>query len=176
MKSLLRLCPLLVTVSSPALGSMILTSEDIKPGAPIPAAQIYTRCGGTNVAPQLRWRGTPAGTKSLVLTMIDISVAPSHWSHWVITGLPPQDASLTRGTHDLPPGARTIKSNFGDSSYDGPCPPRGSGVHRYLITIWALPTSSVSVDEDMKATDLEEMLRRMSMAHASIEATAAAAP
>jgi Raf kinase inhibitor-like YbhB/YbcL family protein len=171
--SLFRLSPLLVVVTSPALASITLASEDIKPAAPIPAAQIYTRCGGQNVAPQLSWSGAPPGTKSLVLTMIDASVLPSHWSHWVIIGLPPQDATLTRGTHDLPPGARTIKSNFGDSSYDGPCPPPGSGVHRYVITIWALPTSSVSVDADMKATDLEHMLRRMSISHASIEATAA---
>jgi Raf kinase inhibitor-like YbhB/YbcL family protein len=176
MKSVLRLSPLFVVLTSPALASMTLTSDDIKPGAPIPAAQMYTRCGGANVAPQLSWRGAPPGTKSLVLTMIDISVAPSHWSHWVIIGLPPQDAVLMRGAHDLPPGARTIKSNFGDSNYDGPCPPPGSGVHRYRITIWALPTSGASVSEDMKATELEQMLRGVSVSHASLDGTAAAGP
>jgi Raf kinase inhibitor-like YbhB/YbcL family protein len=107
--------------------------------------------------------------------MIDTSVAPSHWSHWVVVNLPRNVNSLASGAHNLPAGTREVKSNFG-ASYNGPCPPPGSGVHRYQLTIWALPTSNVSISEDMKATDLEKMLRRVSLSYASIEGTAAAAP
>ena len=69
------------------------------------------------------------GTKSFVLTMIDVSVKPSQWSHWIVVGLPPDATSLARGTKALPAGAAAIASNFGDANYDGPCPPNGTGVH-----------------------------------------------
>ena len=114
-----------------AMAAMTLTSSDIQAGGTIPPAQIYTRCGGENISPELSWSGAPAGTKSLVLTMIDASVKPSQWSHWIVVNLPAATTTLARGTKTLPGGARAITSNFGDASYDGPCPPNGTGVHEY---------------------------------------------
>jgi phosphatidylethanolamine-binding protein (PEBP) family uncharacterized protein len=68
----------------------------------------------------------------------------------------------------LPGEARQISSNFGDPSYDGPCPPGGSGMHRYEITLWALATPKFSVTADAKATDLEESLTKVALARASL--------
>ena len=115
-------CVSMLLSAAPALAAMTLTSSDIQPGAPIPAAQIYSRCGGQNISPQLTWSGAPAGTKSFVLTMIDISVKPSQWSHWVVVDLPPETTSLARGMKAFPGTAKAITSNFGDANYDGPCP------------------------------------------------------
>jgi Raf kinase inhibitor-like YbhB/YbcL family protein len=152
----------------PARAAMTLTSSDIEAGTPIPPPQIYPRCGGENVSPQLSWSGAPAGTMSFVLTMIDISVKPSQWSHWIVVNLPPDVTSLVRGTKTLPNGAKAIPSNFGDASYDGPCPPVGSGLHQYQITIWALATPTFALAADMKAADLGGSLAKIALDHATL--------
>jgi Raf kinase inhibitor-like YbhB/YbcL family protein len=162
------LLPFLSVVADPAAAAMTLTSNDMQPGAKIPQAQIYPRCGRENISPQLSWSGAPAGTKSFALTLIDISVKPSQWSHWIVVGLPPQATSLARGTKTFPGGAKVIPSNFGDASYDGPCPPNGSGVHEYQLTIWALSTPTVSFATDMKAIDLSGALAKIAIDHASL--------
>jgi Raf kinase inhibitor-like YbhB/YbcL family protein len=154
--------------AAPAMAGMTLTSHDIQAGGSIPAAQIYPRCGGENISPELSWSGAPAGTKSLVLTMIDTSVKPSQWSHWIVVDLPPATTTLARGTTTLPGGARAITSNFGDLSYAGPCPPDGTGVHEYQITIWALPMPATSIAADMKATDLTAKLAKSALDRATI--------
>ena len=147
--------------------AMELTSSDFASGAQIAPAQIYPRCGGQNISPQLAWRGAPAQTKSFVLTMIDSDVTPSQWSHWIVVDLPPTTAALARGATVLPGHAKAIESNFGDPYYDGPCPPTGSGVHHYRITIWAMPSSATAIARDAKASEVAAMLGQRALASAS---------
>jgi Raf kinase inhibitor-like YbhB/YbcL family protein len=167
MKRLLVCLPVLL-LTAPAMAAMTLTSSDIQSGAEIPPAQIYPRCGGENISPQLSWSGAPAGTKSLVLTMIDISVKPSQWSHWIVVDLPADATSLARGTKTLPGNAKAIPSNFGDAHYDGPCPPTGTGVHEYQLTIWALPISTISFAADAPAADVSSRLSKIAVGQASL--------
>lgn len=157
--------------ASPTVAAMTLSSSDIKDGATIAAAQIYTDCGGQNVQPQLRWSGVPAGAKSLALTMIDLDVKPAQWSHWIVVDLSSDVSELARGSATLPGHAKSIASNFGDASYDGPCPPKGSGTHRYEFTIWALPVATVAIAADAKATDVRAMLAKIALDHASLAGT-----
>jgi Raf kinase inhibitor-like YbhB/YbcL family protein len=156
--------------STPA-AAMQLTSSDVADGAPIPAAQIYPRCGGQNISPQLSWSGAPKGTKSFVLTMIDLSVPPSNWSHWIVVDLAPDVHSLARGVKQMPTGATVVISNFGDPYYDGPCPPKGTGVHNYQITIWAMPQARTSIAADAKATGVMQALQSAALDKASITGT-----
>ncbi len=167
-RTVVYLSAFLAAPAAPALAAMTLSSNDIRAGGEIPLAQIYTRCGGENISPELSWRGAPAGTKSFVLTMIDISVQPSQWSHWIVVDLPTTVTALARGAKMLPSAARAITSNFGDASYDGPCPPSGSGVHEYQLTVWALPISTVTLLADMKATDLQARLARIALDHSTL--------
>jgi Raf kinase inhibitor-like YbhB/YbcL family protein len=148
--------------------AMSLTSTDIRPGLAIPVAHIYTRCGGENISPNLAWSGAPSGTMSFVLTMIDVDVKPAEWSHWIVVGLPAASNSLPRGAQSLPGGAKAIASNFGDAAYDGPCPPKGTGVHHYQFTVWALPTATISLRPDEKATTLTALLSRQALDRASL--------
>jgi Raf kinase inhibitor-like YbhB/YbcL family protein len=159
---------LLWTSLSGSAVAMDLASSDIAPGARIAAAQIYPRCGGQNISPQLSWSSVPPATKSLVLTMIDTDVKPSQWSHWIVVDLPTQTKSLERGTAKLPGTARAIASNFGDPFYDGPCPPKGTGVHHYQITIWAMPAAATAIAPDAKATDVAAMLARLALGKATL--------
>jgi Raf kinase inhibitor-like YbhB/YbcL family protein len=167
-KSAAGLVLLLALGSGAASAAMSLTSTDIKPGTAIPTAHIYPRCGGQNISPALAWSGAPSNTKSFVLTMIDIDVKPDKWSHWIVVGLPATVTSLPRGATSLPGPAKAVVSNFGDAAYAGPCPPKGTGVHHYEFTIWALPTAEISLANDEKATTLTELLSKRAIDRASL--------
>jgi Raf kinase inhibitor-like YbhB/YbcL family protein len=164
------LFPIFVLLCSPALAATTLTSTDIAPGKPIPAAHIYPRCGGRNISPELTWSGVPSAARSLVLTMIDLDVKPSQWSHWILVDLPATATSLPQGTKSLPGNTKAVVSNFGDAGYAGPCPPRGTGLHHYEFTIWALPTASVSIAPDEKATEVLAYLSQHALDRASLAA------
>jgi Raf kinase inhibitor-like YbhB/YbcL family protein len=160
----------LIAAIAPA-SALELQSPDTRDGAKIAEQQVYTRCGGSNVSPSLRWSGVPAGTKSLAVTLIDISVGPSGWSHWIVVNLPAVTTSLARGVSALPPGASLVRTNFGDAQYDGPCPPQGSGVHRYQFTVWALKASAPAIAPDANASSVMTTLQGLSLAKASLTGT-----
>jgi Raf kinase inhibitor-like YbhB/YbcL family protein len=171
-----RLLLLFTVLSNPTFAAMTLTSADLAPGAAIASTHIYTRCGGRNISPQLSWSGAPSATKSFALTMIDLDVKPSLWSHWIVVDLPVKAAALSQGARTLPGDAKAIMSNFGDAAYAGPCPPKGSGVHHYEFTIWALPTATISLPPDDRATDLMALLARRALDKASFTALVQAPP
>ena len=174
--------------------AMTLSSTDVTNGQPIASAQIYPRCGGQNISPQLSWNGAPAGTESYVVTMIDLDVKPSMWSHWIVVNIPRSATSLASGADTvrsaqpgqqpggaatmappsasaatMPDGAVGIVSNFGAPFYDGPCPPPGSGTHHYKITVWAMPAPVYnSLDPNEDASEMLKKLSRASLANASI--------
>jgi len=150
---------------------MQISSKDVTQGAAIAPAHIYGRCGGQNRSPELVWSGAPPGTKSLVITAIDTSVKPNFWSHWIVVDLPPATTRLPAGVTQLPQGARSVVNDFGDAGYSGPCPPKGSGVHNYEFTVWALPTASFDVAPRGSARDLNQRLRRSALARATLTGT-----
>ena len=148
-----------------------LQSSDVKDGAPVPLQQVYTRCGGNNVSPALAWNGIPRGTHSIAVTVIDQSVAPSGWSHWIVVNLPASTTVLARGVANLPAGSIQIRTNFGDAQYAGPCPPPGSGVHRYEFTVWALKTAAPTIASDEAATSVIQKLQSVTIEKSSLAAT-----
>src|SRR3569832_1446543 len=97
---------------SGAASAMTLTSSDFNDGATLPIAHIYPRCGGQNESPELSSSGAPAGTKSFVLTKIDVTVKPNGGSLWIVADLQTTATSLARGSKDLPAPAKPLGSNF----------------------------------------------------------------
>ncbi|SRR5579885_13588 len=120
-----------------AAGAMTLSSPDVQDGAPLQLEQVYGECGGGNVSPALSWSGAPAGTQSFALTLYDPDGGPHGWWHWLVTNIPVRATSLAKGAR--PPGAISLRNDFGAARYDGPCPPKGSGTHHYRFTIYAMP-------------------------------------
>ena len=173
MRALLAAPALICGFADPAAAAMTLTSHDLTPGAAMPAQHIYPRCGGQNVSPELAWSSPPPAAKSLVLTMIDLDVKPALWSHWVVVDLPTTAHGLARGAAALPVAAHAVASNFGDLVYAGPCPPPGTGVHHYEITVWAMPTATVEVAPDANARALRTQLEKQSIEHASLNTVVA---
>lgn len=114
-------------------------------------------CTGENISPQLYWENVPAGTKSFAVTMYDPDAPTgSGFWHWVIFDIP---ANITELKSDAgnpskniaPPGSIQGKTDFGQVGYGGPCPPEGSPSHEYKITVYALKTEKLGVDQNATA-------------------------
>jgi len=123
-------------------------------GATMHDAQVFNSfgCKGGNRSPALSWTEPPANTKSLAITLFDPDAPTgSGWWHWTVVNLPATQRNLPEGAGDasgsqLPKGAVQGRTDYGISSYGGPCPPPGAPPHRYIFTIWALDTESLPID------------------------------
>jgi Raf kinase inhibitor-like YbhB/YbcL family protein len=107
-------------------------------------------CHGNNVSPHISWTHVPAGTKSIVVTIHDPD-APTGglgWTHWEVVNIPPSETSIEKGASGnpamLPAGAVETLTDFGESRYGGPCPPKGES-HRYVVTASALTVPGIDV-------------------------------
>ncbi len=109
----------------------MLTSASFHGGGVIPEA--YT-CDGRNVSPPLRWTVPPRGTRSLSLKVVDVDA--HGFVHWDVRRIPVAVRGLAAGYrgHAVTEGVNSL----GARGYTGPCPPPGSGVHRYVFTMRAL--------------------------------------
>ena len=115
-----------------------LTSSAFGDGQKIPSR--YT-CNGTDTSPPLAWVGIPAGTVSLALVADDPDAPGKTWVHWVLYNIDPKMGSIPEGALAEAIGAVSGKNDFKSLGYRGPCPPTGSGNHRYVFTLYALSAS-----------------------------------
>lgn len=132
----------LMLAATPA-SAMEFRSTDLAEGAMFAKANVCARLGGSAVSPQLSWRGVPAGTKSLALTMFDPDArGGSGFWHWVVLDIPASATGLASGAGasqaTLPAGSLAASNGAGTQVYLGPCPP-DTIVHHYQITLYALP-------------------------------------
>jgi Raf kinase inhibitor-like YbhB/YbcL family protein len=110
-----------------------LSSTVFHAGGPIPPT--YT-CDGRDTPLPVRWTGVPKGTKELVLVMRDPDAPAGPFVHWAVAGITPSASIVpTRGVI-------LGRNSFGSVGYRGPCPPRGSRPHHYVLTLSALATPS----------------------------------
>ena len=132
-----------------------LSSKSIKSDGTFQMEQIANGfgCTGGNVSPDLSWAGVPDGTKSLALTMYDMDAPTGSglW-HWMIINMPPSTTGLPSGAGDpskklAPAGSVQSRNDAGISGYFGPCPSQGDKPHHYLLTLFALKTDKIPLDE-----------------------------
>ena len=136
-----------------------ITSPQIREGGRIADEQVFNSfgCQGANISPALQWKGAPAGTKSFALTVYDPDAPTgSGWWHWVVFNIPASATALAKGAGDpqaalTPTGAIQSRTDFGKPGYGGPCPPAGDKPHRYQITLYALKTDTLPLDESAPA-------------------------
>jgi Raf kinase inhibitor-like YbhB/YbcL family protein len=115
---------------APAGGPLTISSPAFAEGAPIPAQ--YT-CKGANVAPPLTW-SAPLGA---ALVVDDPDAVHGVYVHWIVIGIAP--GSGNTGDGQTPGGGISLPNTSGQSGYQGPCPPAGTGVHHYRFTLYQLP-------------------------------------
>jgi len=132
-----------------------LTSKSVNSDSTFKMEQVANGfgCTGGNVSPDFSWAGVPDGTKSLALTMYDMDAPTgSGFWHWMVFNMPPVTTSLPAGAGDpakklAPSGSVQSRNDAGISGYFGPCPPQGDKPHHYLVTLFALKTDKISLDE-----------------------------
>lgn len=147
--------------------AMEVKSADIREGQKLARDQVYRNCGGLNISPQLSWSAGPEGTVGYAITMIDIDAKPAGWVHWALVNIPAHQTFIPRSAPRIP-GARAINNDFGNPAYDGPCPPRGSGPHRYRITVWALKSPAPDFAPGATAEDIVAALAKIALDKASL--------
>ncbi|WP_282079423.1 YbhB/YbcL family Raf kinase inhibitor-like protein [Aquimarina algiphila] len=131
-----------------------LTSSTI--GGQATTTQAFNDWGsiGENISPQLSWENAPEGTKSFAITMYDPDAPTgSGWWHWVMFDIPNDINEILENAGNVVSNLAPKKSiqsinNYGAKGYGGPCPPEGHGPHQYIITVHALKTDSLGLDEN----------------------------
>jgi len=117
-----------------------ITSAVFADKGPIPIKFVMPGAGGKNISLPLSWSDVPAGTKSFALTIVDPHPVANNWVHWLVIDIPPETRTLGEGASrsSMPVGTVELKNSFGDTGYGGPQPPKGSGDHPYVVTLYAL--------------------------------------
>lgn len=119
---------------------MEISSSAFKDGEKIPIQYVMPGAGGKNVSIPLSWKNIPFGTKSFALSMVDPHPVAQNWVHWLVINIPANVASIEEGASEkkMPPGSVELKNSFGDIGYGGPQPPKDTGDHPYVFTLYAL--------------------------------------
>jgi Raf kinase inhibitor-like YbhB/YbcL family protein len=129
-----------------------VTSTTFTENGPLPDSAIYNDIyQGANIctangavggdqSPQLEWSHVPPNTRSFVVVLYDTTAAFTHWGMYNIAlhvRMLPQNAGSVGSSY-----GSQINNDFGDPSYDGPCPPAGVApdAHHYVFTVYALDT------------------------------------
>jgi len=120
--------------------AMKLMSRAFADGKKIPLAYVMPAAGGQNLSLPLSWTDPPPGVKSFALSLTDPHPIARNWVHWLVINIPGNVTSLEEGAsrQKMPPGAVELKNSFGDLGYGGPQPPKGTGDHPYVATLYAL--------------------------------------
>jgi Raf kinase inhibitor-like YbhB/YbcL family protein len=176
MKTLWTLCSLatlvlLAGVSSVAGGAtMKLTSTAFQDGGKIPLQYTMPGVGGQNVSLPLSWADAPAGTQSFALSIIDPHPVANNWMHWLVVDIPAGATSLPEGAsgQKMPPGAVELTNSYGKPGYGGPQPPKGTGDHPYVVTLYALNVAKVEVRKNTNLADFKKALAGKVLATATI--------
>ena len=131
-------------------------------------------CIGKNESPQLSWKNAPEGTRSFAITMYDPDAPTgSGWWHWVVFDIPTSTTELVANAGDIkldltPDGTIQSITNYGSQGYGGPCPPKGHGLHQYIITVYALKTDTLGLDKNTNPAIVGYYLWNNTLAKASL--------
>lgn len=174
--NLIIVITLLISATTFGQKTFTLSSKDL--GGQITKVNEFNGfgCSGDNQSPQLSWKNAPTGTKSFAITMYD-SDAPtgSGFWHWVVFDIPANVNELVANAGNVslnlaPKSAIQSITNYGIKGFGGPCPPKGHGIHQYIITVYALKTESLGLNDDTNPAVVGFNLWNQTLAKASIVA------
>jgi Raf kinase inhibitor-like YbhB/YbcL family protein len=139
---------------------MEITSAAFKDGGKIPIQYVMVPAGGKNLSIPLSWKNAPPGTRSFALSIIDPHPVAQNWVHWFVINIPASTAFLPEGASrkNMPGGAVELKNSFGETGYGGPQPPKGSGEHPYVVTLYALTVEKVDLGSSASLSAFKKAL------------------
>jgi Raf kinase inhibitor-like YbhB/YbcL family protein len=146
--------PFTLTSSSFKDGTMM----DRKHAGNIPTNQ---NCVGQNVSPELKWTGTPAAAKSLVIAMSDWEGQSGLGSHHLLAyNIAPTTTGFAEGELSKASDKFTGgKETSGTTVYRGPCPPAGTSIHHYIFTVIATDLEPGALPAGLTRDELWEKLK-----------------
>jgi Raf kinase inhibitor-like YbhB/YbcL family protein len=149
---------------------MQITSGAFKDGGKIPLQYVMPGAGGQNLSVPLSWSNAPAGTQSFALSLVDPHPIAHNWVHWLVIDIPKDASSLPEGASGkkMPPGTVELRNSFGDLGYGGPQPPRGSGDHPYVFTLYALSVPKVELSRNTGLAAFKQALEGKTLATATV--------
>jgi len=139
-------------------------SSKLRPGLAVPESYVFSGmgCSGKNISPPIEWKDAPADTKSFAVTVFDPDAPHAGgWWHWTVVNIPSDIHALEEGAstnNALPSGAVEVETDFGDTHYGGPCPPKGDQAHHYIFTVYALKNRQVPVTPHSTPASIKKIL------------------
>ena len=129
--------------------------------------------GGRNISVPLAWSDAPTETQSYALSMIDPHPVAKNWIHWFVVDIPKTILSLPEGASGkaMPAGANELYNTYGSLGYGGPEPPKGSGKHPYVFTLYALDVNHLDIPKNSSLTAFEKAVAPHTLASAKITGT-----
>jgi len=152
------------------VGEFTVVSSAFEHGGAIPPRFCNTGVtDGDNISIPLAWENTPEDTVSFALVTVDHHEIANEWIHWMVTGIPASTGSLAEGeSGSLSTPILELLSTNGQSGYQGPEPPAGSGDHEYQTLIFALDAASVDLADGATFTEFLDAVEGSTLAEASI--------
>jgi len=149
---------------------MELSSSAFKDAEKIPTEYVMPAAGGKNRSIGLSWSNVPSGTKSFALSIVDPHPVARNWVHWLVADIPGDANALAEGASGkkMPAGAAELKTSWGELGYGGPQPPKGTGDHPYVVTLYALNTPLLEVKPTASLAEFQKALEGKVLASATI--------
>lgn len=150
--------------------AMEILSTAFKDGEKIPIQYVMPGAGGKNISIPLTWKDVPGGTKSFCLSIVDPHPVAQNWVHWLVIRIPPQVTSVEEGASKkkMPKGSVELKNSFGDVGYGGPQPPKGTGDHPYVVTLYALNVEKLDLGTNTSLSAFKKAIEGKVIGSASI--------
>ncbi len=174
--SLALLCLVASAGTVHAAGVFTLTSPEFEDGAILDRHhagndKANSSCTGDNVSVALQFANAPAATRSFALLIYDqqgrlgLGV-----SHQVAYGIPAASSGFRQGELEGTTGFVGGKGTAGKTSYYGPCPPPGSGLHHYVFTLIATDLAPTALEAGLTREQLLDRLGGHALASAGLVA------
>lgn len=150
--------------------NMEISSSAFKDAEKIPIQYVMPGAGGKNISVPLSWKNTPSGTKSFALSVVDPHPVAQNWVHWLVINIPANVASLEEGASrkKMPSGSIELKNSWGDIGYGGPEPPKGTGDHPYVVTLYALNVGKLDLRASTSLSAFKKAIEGKIIGSASI--------
>jgi phosphatidylethanolamine-binding protein (PEBP) family uncharacterized protein len=68
----------------------------------------------------------------------------------------------------MPPGSVELKNSFGDMGYGGPQPPKGTGDHPYVFTLYALSVEKLDLGASTALSTFRKALEGKTLGSATV--------
>jgi Raf kinase inhibitor-like YbhB/YbcL family protein len=158
----------LATQAPAATMTMTLTSTVFVDGGRIPDKYTMIDRTGQNISLPFTW-SAPAGTQSFALSMVDHHPGAQNWVHWLVINIPAAVTSLPENASaNMPNSAVQLNNSWGEPVYYGPYPPQLTGLHPYVITVYALNVAGLDLPVNTSLAEFEGALQGRVLDSASI--------